>query len=390
MAVRKITKRWSYCTGEKGRNRIRVYERNSGTLMLEYRDNGQRKRLALGHKDRDKAIQQAHEAAGRLATAGEVEDNRGSPAMLDTLFDIYLDEVTPTKALTTQKHDRRALKMFRRYYTGGREVLTLSRRDHERFIRDRRAGRIGPSSNKTRTGVRDRAIEQDLRLLNAVFNWATMAGDGRGNVLLDRNPFKGYRIPREKNPRQVRISQDAYGALLDVSKNIDWRFHVALVLAHETGHRIGAISSLRWSDVDLTEDRVTWRAENEKTGYAHVTPLTAEARRAIIFARQNGAGIGEAPVLPAPRNAATGVSRHLMRDWWKKAERLAGLPPERGRGWHSLRRKFATDLMRAPLKVLAQLGGWKSPQTIINRYQHAEQGEMSKVLESRRNGTDGV
>jgi hypothetical protein len=30
------------------------------------------------------------------------------------------------------------------------------------------------------------------------------------------------------------------------------------------------------------------------------------------------------------------------------------------------------------------------PQTIINRYQHAEQREMSKVLEGRRNGTDGT
>ena len=32
------------------------------------------------------------------------------------------------------------------------------------------------------------------------------------------------------------------------------------------------------------------------------------------------------------------------RDWWKKAETRAELPPERGRGWHSLTRKFASDL----------------------------------------------
>jgi integrase len=28
-------------------------------------------------------------------------------------------------------------------------------------------------------------------------------------------------------------------------------FTLALLLAHETGHRIGAINTLRWTDVDL-------------------------------------------------------------------------------------------------------------------------------------------
>ena len=58
-------------------------------------------------------------------------------------------------------------------------------------------------------------------------------------------------MPREKNPTRVILSQAEYEALLRVSAEIDWRFRVALVLAHETGHRIGAIRQLRWSDVDM-------------------------------------------------------------------------------------------------------------------------------------------
>jgi integrase len=46
-----------------------------------------------------------------------------------------------------------------------------------------------------------------------------------------------------------------------------------LVLAHETGHRIGAIRQLRWSDVDLKEKRILWRAENDKIGMEHSPPL---------------------------------------------------------------------------------------------------------------------
>ena len=53
--------------------------------------------------------------------------------------------------------------------------------------------------------------------------------------------------------------------MLGVSRQVDWRFHVALVLAHETGHRIGAIRNLRWADIDFEGREVRWRAEHEKT-----------------------------------------------------------------------------------------------------------------------------
>ena len=59
----------------------------------------------------------------------------------------------------------------------------------------------------------------------------------------------------------------------------------------------------------------------------------------------------------------------LVRYWWNRAEKLAGLEPRRGRGWHSLRRKFASDLMDQPLKVLCELGGWKTAKTILQCYQ---------------------
>ncbi|MCE2398694.1 MAG: tyrosine-type recombinase/integrase [Gemmatimonadetes bacterium] len=61
--------------------------------------------------------------------------------------------------------------------------------------------------------------------------------------------------------------------MLGISRQVDWRFHVAVVLAHETGHRIGAIRNLRWADIDFEGREVRWRAEHGKTGYEHVTPM---------------------------------------------------------------------------------------------------------------------
>ena len=202
--------------------------------------------------------------------------------------------------------------------------------------------------------------------------------------MLDRNPLKGLRKPKEKNPTRVVLAEEEYQALLNVSRRVDWRFHVALVLAHETGHRIGAIRHLRWTDIDFEGEAVRWRARHEKTGYEHTTPATDKALAALEEAGGMSGGIGDGWVLPAPTDASRCVGRSLVGYWWKKAQKLAGLEPKRGRGWHSLRRKFASDLMNVPLKVLCDLGGWKEAQTVLQCYQRPDEGQLRTALQSRR------
>ncbi len=88
-------------------------------------------------------------------------------------------------------------------------------------------------------------------------------------------------------------------------------------------------------------------------------------------------------LVPAPKKPSDSVSRHLARDWWERAEEKAGLEPKKGRGWHSLRRKFASDLVDEPLKVLADLGGWKNTQTIVECYQRPDQERLRAALLAR-------
>lgn len=389
MAKRTKARRWSYKTGEKGRNRVRVFEHEAGVIMLEYKSEGRRTRRSLGHRDREQAKRTADKVAASFRAA-EVASPTSESLTIRRLFDIYLREVTPAKAASTQKHDQRTLQMFARFFGPERRVNTLSRIDHDRFIRERRAGRIRPGEGRNAKGVGDRVIEQNLRLLYAVFRWGRSAGDGRGGTLVPRSPFDGCRPPREKNPVRVVLTTAEYTALLRVADVVGWRFRVALVLAHETGHRIGAITQLRWGDVDLKGGVITWRAENEKTGFEHSTPMTPAAAAAFERARAHSPGIGDAPVLPSPKDPTRGLSRHLARDYWKRAERLAALPTRRGRGWHALRRKFASELMHVPLKTLCQLGGWKSPQTVLTCYQHPDQDQLRDALGRRQTAVEGA
>ena len=381
MARTKRSRR-SYGAGEWGRNRVRIFpDPKTGNFQIEWRENGRRLTRSLGHRDWARAKRQADEfAAGFVGPEiGGKAEAEPEPLTLEGLFDIYGEEVTLAKGEKSRRHDRVAAAMFLRFFGKDRRPETLSRRDWDRFIQARRAGRVGLSGRP----VGDRTIEWDLAFLMAVLNWAERSKDERGRPLLDRHPLKGLRKPREKNPARVVLTEDEYRAMLKVSRQVGWRFHVALVLAHETGHRIGAIRKLRWADIDFEGREVRWRAEHEKTGYEHVTPLTDEAIAALEEAREKNPATGDAPVLPSSSDATLCMSHVCAYQWWKRGQSLAGLEPKRGRGWHSLRRKFASDLMDLPLKVLCELGGWKNPQTVLRCYQQADAVQLRKALDSR-------
>ena len=381
MARTKRSRR-SYGAGEWGRNRVRVFpDPKTGLFQIEWRENGRRLTRSLGHRDWTRAKRQADEFAAGFASPdlnGKAEAEP-EPLTLEMLFDIYGEEVTPTKTERVQHRDRIGTRMFLDFLGRDRRPETLSQRDWDRFIRERRAGRIGPSGKR----VSNRTIELDLKFLLAVLNWATKSRDEDGRLFLDSNPLRGLKTPKEKNPTRVVLSEEEYQAMLGISRQVDWRFHVAFVLAHETGHRVGAIRNLRWGDIDFEGREVRWRAEHEKTGYEHVTPMTDQAVTVLEEARDANPGSGEALVLPAPRDPSASISRGRAVAWWHRAERLAGLEHVRGRGWHSLRRKFASDLMDLPLKVLCELGGWKEAQTVLRCYQQADAGQLRKALDSR-------
>ena len=69
---------------------------------------------------------------------------------------------------------------------------------------------------------------------------------------------------------------------------------LALIIAHETGHRIGAIRSLRWSDIDLEAEIICWRGSADKTGKEHSTPISEGGLNALKEAQRLSLAIGEA------------------------------------------------------------------------------------------------
>jgi len=382
-------KGWSYCSGERGRNRVRVYEDNrTGIILAEFYERvagstkSKRKRVSLGHRDREQAKQQADDMASGFGKRKQARPLGN--ITLQQLFDIYCREVTPEKAESKRRHDRACAEMFGRFFGSERTAKSVCGRDWDRFIRERRNGKIRPAKKVKASRVRDRQIAYDLKWLLSVLNWATRAGDGEGGGLLDKNPLKKLPLPTEKNARRPLITQARFEAMLEVADTVDWRLKVALSLANETGHRIGAVRKLRWSDIDLRSQTVRWRASSDKRSHEHSTPLSDAATAVLMEVQRRSLTIGEAWILPSPKAASRPCSRHLVKNWWYRAETAAELEHVNGLGWHSLRRKFATELKEIPLKDLCELGGWKSHETILRCYQSADEDTMREALKTRK------
>jgi integrase len=382
---------WSYITGEKGRNRVRAFrDRRTGRIYLEFRArDGAKKRVATGHHDRELAKRQAEALALQLRSPTQLPQQ---DVKLAELFENYVREVTPSKGVAKQLHDKATAALVLEILGANRKVASLTHRDAARFVAERR--RLGDRRPRRRRSdtvpparkeVRNRVVGYDLQFLIAVFNWGVRSG------LIDRNPFHGFRIPREPSPRRPIVTSEQYAALLQVAPSVDPLCELMLIVAHETGHRIGAIRRLRWNDVELGEadGRIRWRGDHDKMKFEHVTPLSSALVQALTRARKKAAAIGDSWVFPSPTPPKSPgeprdcVSRHLVRDWWERTQTLASLPLEAGRGWHSLRRKFATELKHVPLKDLSYLGGWKDHQTLLSCYQRADADTMEQALKTR-------
>src|SRR5207253_39634 len=105
-------------------------------------------------------------------------------------------------------------------------------------------------------------------------NWAERSrDDATGEYLVERNPLRGLNVPREENPRRPQISPEQFKTLQLVAAEVSPQAECFVLLAWYTGHRAGAVRQLRWSDLDLDAETIRWRAESDKIGYEHRTPI---------------------------------------------------------------------------------------------------------------------
>ena len=147
---------------------------------------------------------------------------------------------------------------------------------------------------------------------------------------------------------------------------------------------VGAIRQLRWQDIDFKGGTILWRAEQDKSGYEHVTPVTAEALAALGETRRRNPGTGEAPVLPAPRNPLACLGAARLHVWWSKAQILAGLKPMDRQGLALSEAQVCLGPDGPAAEGALPTRRVEAGQNGLGCYQRADEGQLRKALEDRR------
>jgi integrase len=144
------------------------------------------------------------------------------------------------------------------------------------------------------------------------------------------------------------------------------------------------VRHLRWSDLDLEKETIRWRAENDKIGFLHTTPLSRPALDTLARLQKARGAIGEHWIFPSDTDPAKPLPRHTANKWWRRAEAKAELEHVSWSGFHSVRRKFASELKNTNLRDLAYMGGWKNPETVLRVYQQPEIELQRQALAGRK------
>ena len=140
--------------------------------------------------------------------------------------------------------------------------------------------------------------------------WACEFRDDSDHLLLEHDPTRGLKIPRELNPNRPVASHDRVDAIRKVYRHVPMRVQRGLrrevvqsylpelfEIAVGTGRRISAICSLRVEDLDVERTAttphgsITWSEDFDKMGKRWRCPINADVREALESALRKRASL---------------------------------------------------------------------------------------------------
>lgn len=189
---------------------------------------------------------------------------------------------------------------------------------------------------------------------------------------LAKNPVpkpKRPACPEKDNLRERILTENEEGRLLRASSE---ELRPMLVVALNTGMRLGEILPIRWSDVDFESMKI--RIPKTKSGKIRYVNINS---RFLATLQEHNARDGSLCFLFL--NPQTGKPITTVKRAFKTACRRAGVS---GLRFHDLRHTFASRLVRMGVDLITvkELLG-HSTVTITERYTHKLQGQKQEAVD---------
>lgn len=243
---------------------VRITSKSTISFVLLYRFEGKSRRFTLGRYpilSLAAARKKAHEALVKVNAGGDpASDKRYTNNLSDTLlFPELVDEFI-------EKYAKRQNKTWR-------EAERILRRDFLPPWRNKRIEQITRADvNKILDAIIDRGAPSGANhcfaMIRRVFNWAIERG------LIEQSPCTGMKRPTKDISRDRVLTDEELQAVWRTADQEAYPFGVITQLLILTGQRIGEVTTMRWQDIDLGEQLWNLEATRNKSGRAHIVPLT--------------------------------------------------------------------------------------------------------------------
>jgi integrase len=301
--------------------------------------------------------QGAHEALRNTIFREFYTQNRINKQKREIKFkdfaDMYLRNYSMVKKRAWRSADRIYLNANLIPYFGEYELAKINSLLIEQFI-----------TKRVNDGLRKSTINRDLSCLKKMFNKAIDWN------YLSENPLKKVKMFSEKdNVRDRILSEEEEARLLEESSE---HLRSIIVVALNTGMRLGEILNLQWNQVDLRNKRI--QVEKTKSGKSRFIPVNDVLLKEPQVLRS---GDGQTPYLFT--NPKTGKALATIKTAFNAACRRSGI---KGLWFHDLRRTFATRLLQNGVDIITaqNLLGHHSV-VVTERYLHTNEDTKRRAVE---------
>lgn len=320
-----------------------------GTFRVQIRRSGQ-PALSKSFKTKLLAQEWASRTEYEISTGVFINRNEAERITFAELIDRYLKEVSVLKKGHKQEVPRlRYLKKTLGQY----RVLQLQ----SRHIADYRDARIA-------SGKAGATVLSELSLVSQVFDMAIK----EWSIPLANNPCKLIRKPKPAKGRERRLSSDEEHRLLTACKATRAPLlHSLVVIALETGMRLGELLSLTWDNVNI--DQKTAYLPDTKNGERRTVPLSSKA---IMTLNNMPRSISN------PRIFWTWAAKDGVANVWRRTCLKTNI---KDLHFHDLRHEATSRFFEKGLNMMevASITGHKTLQ-MLKRYTHLKAEDLAAKL----------